>query len=102
MSMSDRPETTLEQEAEAAVRRLDERKGEDVDDWARCLAHDLAHAEPLRQWWLVHERSPAPGQWVEIGRIPKGGDTVQPLDKVWWHPINWNLNGMWWRDAERT
>lgn len=43
--------------------------------------------------------APGRGEYVEIGRIR--GEDIVGLDKLWWYPQNWNLNGMYWRPAQK-
>lgn len=52
------------------------------------------------EWREVLVAAPAPGQYVEIGRVLDHAGDVAPLDKLWWFPMNWNLDGMYWRPAQ--
>lgn len=57
------------------------------------------------EWKSAEEEPPARGVFVELARAAKAGvdrfglndSEKEPLDRVYWHPANWNLRGLFWR-----
>lgn len=50
------------------------------------------------EWRRVETDAPARGVFVELARLNTDYQ-MQALDKVYWHPQNWNLRDLFWRPS---
>lgn len=52
----------------------------------------------LIDWRVAIKDPPTVGAFVELGRENSHG-RIELIDRLYWHPQNWNLIGMFWRPA---